>query len=240
MKRWTVADVMRREVVTVVPGTGFQQIADVLVKHGVSAVPVVETDGRVLGVVSEADLLGKLEYSDRVPHHPLAARRLRGGRRVASGNTAADLMSAPAVMIHADATVSRAARLMDAARVKRLPVVDVNGVLIGIVARRDLVRLYARPDDVIQAAVAEDLAGLGVDVDGITIAVLRGVVTVSGIVDRRSSAAIVIGLTSAIPGVVDVVDELTFAIDDDGSVVQPYPPIPSPQSTSAPEPSSLP
>jgi CBS domain-containing protein len=206
---------MIRDVVSVTPETGYQKIADVLVSRSVSAVPVVDAAGHVLGVVSEADLLAKLEYADRVPRHPLAVRRLRSGWARAAGDTAADLMSAPAVTIHAEATVSRAARLLDAARVKRLPVVDAEGRLLGVVSRRDLVRLYARTDDQIRACVVQDVVrGLRVDPAGVEVGVRAGVVTLRGRVDRQETAAVLVSFTQATPGVVDVVDELTYAPDD--------------------------
>lgn len=221
MKCWTVADVMRRDVVTVHPDTGFHEVADVLVRRGVSAVPVVDRDGTVLGVVSEADLLGKLEYADRIPHHPLAARRVRNRRGRAPGDTAGELMSAPAITVRPTATVSRAARLIDAARVKRLPVVDESGQLVGIVSRRDLVRLYTRPDGELRGDVQADLRDLGIDPDLVTVIVDRGIVTLRGAVDRRSIAAIAIDLVAAIPGVVDAVSELTFPLDDDITFLAP-------------------
>jgi CBS domain-containing protein len=216
MKRWYVSDVMTRDVVTVSPGTGYKQIADLMVHRSVSAVPVVDDERRVLGVVSEADLLPKLEYADRVPRHPLAVRRLPEPlRRKASADTAAELMTAPAVTVRPTETVTRAARLMEAARVKRVPVVDAGGHLVGIVSRRDLVRLYTRPDADIRAAVADSmLRSLWIDPALLGIQVHDGIVTVSGHLDRRSTAAIVVAFTHAVPGVVDVVDELTYDFDD--------------------------
>lgn len=214
MKRWTVADVMCRDVVTARADTGFHEVADLLVRRGVSAVPIVDDAGIVTGVVSEADLIGRLEYSDRVPRHPLAARRVRSRQGRTLGNTASDLMSSPAVTISAEATVSRAARLMDAARVKRIPVVDTAGRLVGIVSRRDLVRLYARPDPDLCSDVRADLMDLGIDLGEVAVLVERGLVTLRGRVHRRSTAATALGLVSATPGVVDVVDNLTFAVDD--------------------------
>src|SRR5690242_18784603 len=144
MKRWYVADVMTRDVVSVGATTGYKQIADVMVQHGISGVPVVDTAHHVLGVVSEADLLAKLEYADRVPRHPLAARGMRVDRVKAAGDTAGELMTSPAVTVRATDTVTRVARLMDASRVRRVPVVDEAGQLVGIVSRRDLVRMYLR------------------------------------------------------------------------------------------------
>jgi CBS domain-containing protein len=142
--------VITSEVVGVRADTGYKQIADLLVRYGISAVPIVDDRDVVLGVVSEADLLAKLNYPDRVATHPLVSRRRREAGRKATGDTAADLMTSPATTIQRDAPVARAARLMEAARVKRLPVVDDTGRLVGIVSRRDLVRLYARPDPAIR------------------------------------------------------------------------------------------
>jgi CBS domain-containing protein len=215
MKRWRVGDVMTRDVVCVTPETGYQAIADLLVRRSVSAVPVVDPDRRVLGVVSEADLLAKLEYADRVPRHPLAVRRLRAEWSRAAGDTARDLMSSPPVTIRADATVSRAARLLDAARVKRLPVLDPDGRLVGVVSRRDLVRLYARTDDEIRASVAGDVIdALRIAPGAVEVGVRAGVVTLHGHLDRHATAAVLVSFTQATPGVVDVVDELSYDLDD--------------------------
>jgi CBS domain-containing protein len=220
MKRWYVSDVMTRDVVTVPGTTGYKEIADLMVHHVVSAVPVVDDERHVLGVVSEADLLAKLEYADRVPRHPLAARRLPEPLRTkASGDTAAELMTAPAVTVRPTETVTRAARLMESARVKRMPVVDADGRLVGIVSRRDLVRLYTRPDHDIRAAVTDGvMRSLWIDPALLDIRVHDGVVTLSGKLDRRSTGAIVVAFTHALPGVVDVVDELTYDFDD-GDIV---------------------
>src|SRR5947207_11121421 len=160
MKRWYVGDVMTRDVVSVGTTTGYKEIADLMVRHSISAVPVVDAQRHVLGVVSEADLLAKLEYADRVPRHPLAARRIRADRQKAAGDTAGELMTTPAVTVGPTETVTRAARLMDAARVKRLPVVDADGRLVGIVSRRDLVRLYTRPDPQVRTSVTEGVLRL--------------------------------------------------------------------------------
>jgi CBS domain-containing protein len=219
MKRWYVGDVMTRDVVSVGTATGYKEIADLLVRHSISAVPVVEADRRVLGVVSEADLLARLEYADRVPRHPLALRRLRNGREKAAGDTAVGLMTAPAVTIAATETVTRAARLMDAARVKRMPVVDDDGHLVGIVSRRDLVRMYTRPDPQVRATVTNGvLRSLWIEPTEVDVAVRAGIVTLTGHLDRRSTADIVVAFTKATPGVVDVVDKLDCDTDDRDTV----------------------
>jgi CBS-domain-containing membrane protein len=175
---------------------------------------VVDVIGRVIGVISEADLLGKVEYADRIPHHPLSARRLRSGRRRQVGDTVADLMTSPAITIRADATLSGAARLMDAARVKRLPVVDNDDILIGVIARRDLVRLYTRPDAEVAATVRDTVRELGIRDEQVTVAVARGVVALHGSVPRHT-AALLVALTTAIPGVVEVDDDLDVMPDDE-------------------------
>src|SRR5690242_12865746 len=118
MHRLSVADIMTTGVVSVSRTTGYREIADLLVRHRISAVPVVDDGGLVLGVVSSADLLEKIEYADARPHHPLVTRTMSAAR-TARGDTAEGLMSSPAVTIEASAPVSKAARLMMAARVKR-------------------------------------------------------------------------------------------------------------------------
>jgi CBS domain-containing protein len=219
MKQWRVSDVMTSEVVGVRPDVGYKQIADLLVRYGISAVPVVDDRDVVLGVVSEADLLPKLNYPDRVAVHPLVSRGRREAGRKASGETAADLMTSPATTILRDAPVARAARLMEAARVKRLPVVDGAGRLIGIVSRRDLVRLYARSDPAIRNDVIDQvLRGLWIDQSTVDVRVSAGVVTLTGQVDRTSTAAIVVRATHTVPGVVDVIDHLVGEVDDAAAV----------------------
>lgn len=214
MHQVTVGDVMTREVITIDPQVGFREIADILVNHSVSAVPVVDANGIVIGVVSEADLLPKLEYTDRQPHHALALRRTRASRQKAASNRAADLMTAPAVTIGPEVSVSHAARALEAARVKRLPVVDEHGRLLGIVSRRDLVRTYVRTDGQLRTSVLEILDALWIDPNDVTVECTAGVVRLDGRMDRRSTAGIVASVVRATTGVVAVVDELTFDYDD--------------------------
>ncbi len=215
MKRWYVGDVMTRDVATVTADTGYKRIADLLVQRNISGVPVVDEQDHVLGMVSEADLLAKLQYPDRVPRHPLVTRRTSRASRRADGDIAGELMSCPPVTIGITATVEQAARLMDAARVKRLPVLDDAERLVGIVSRRDLVRLYTRSDEQVRASVVNDLlSALWVDPAAVEVSVTAGIVTLRGQLDRRSTASIVASFTRAIPGVVDVVDELTYEFDD--------------------------
>ena len=212
-----VRDVMARTVVAVRGSAGYKEIVEDFVRYGVSAMPVIDVDNRVIGVVSEADLLPKVELAGDHPQARLfERRRRRTGREKAGGDTAAELMTAPPVVIGADATVAEAARLMDYERVGRLPVVDGDGRLVGIVARRDLLRTYLRTDRSIREEVLIDVLDrtMGIGPPEVEACVSDGIVTLRGTVDRRSTARIAVRLTRAVTGVVDVVDDLTYRDDD--------------------------
>ena len=213
----TVRDVMTDQVIAVREDVGFKQMVDVLADCAVSAVPVVDTEMNVLGVVSEADLLHKVEFAGQDLHAKLFERP---GRRVvkakAAGDTAAALMTAPAITIEPQATIGEAARLMEHRQVKRLPVVNAEGRLCGIVSRRDLLRPYLRPDADIQRDVTAEVLTrtLLLDPRTVEVVVVGGRVTLRGRLDRRSSVEIAVRLTGAIDGVVTVLDELTWDWDD--------------------------
>jgi CBS domain-containing protein len=216
MNTRTVRSLMTHTVVTARPDTGYKDIVDMMATDRVSALPVVDTDGRVVGIVSEADLLCKLER----PEHSATARLISRDRREATakaaGAIAADLMTAPAVTIGPDATAGAAARLLHRHHVKRLPVVDTDGRLIGIVARRDLLATYLRTDAEIRTEIRDDvlLGDLLIGPSEITATVHNGVVTLAGTVDRRSTAQIVDRLVRSVAGVVDVVGQLRWHYDD--------------------------
>jgi CBS-domain-containing membrane protein len=215
--RWhsTVRDVMTTDVVTVDRITQYKEIAQLLAEHEVSAVPVLIMGRHVAGVVSEADLLAAQDQS---------ARRARTGRtgvlpwtrrQVAHHPklTAEELMTKPAITIHPDAPIPRAAAVMRNNHVKRLPVVDPSGKLLGIVSRRDLLSVFLRPDAQIEAEVRELLTEiLFADPATVTVAVHAGVVTLlgqPGEQDHHDLIPVVIRLIWDIDGVVDVVDKLS-------------------------------
>lgn len=139
MEEVRVSEVMHRIVAKVPPETGFQEIARILVSRRISAVPVVDAEQHVLGVVAADDMLTTrsepFRYSQR-------ASRIAPGRP--AGRTAAQLMSTPALVIRPETTAGKAAQLMQARHVKRLPVVDEERHLLGIVARSDLLEVYRR------------------------------------------------------------------------------------------------
>jgi CBS domain-containing protein len=217
MGRKLVRDVMTDAVVVVRVDTGFKHIVDALADFGVSAVPVVDDGGRVVGVVSEADLLHKAEFEGAEVHARLFDRpRRRAAKEKAAGDTAGALMTSPAITITSDASVGEAARVMESLQVKRLPVVGADGRLVGIVSRRDLLRTYLRPDSEIQREIASQVLRrtLLLDPTEIQVSVNEGRVTLRGKADRRSTADIAVRLAHGIDGVVNVVDELTWDVDD--------------------------
>ncbi|MEV4346490.1 CBS domain-containing protein [Actinoplanes sp. NPDC049596] len=216
MSAWKVDDVMTKAVVSVQPAASYRDVVDLLVGHRFSAVPVVDEFHRVSGVISEADLLRKIEYAGDESPRLFEGRRRRSERAKAYAGAAAGLMSSPPVVVTSGTPIAAAARLMDAESVKRLPVVDDLGRLIGIVSRGDLLKVHLRPDD-------EILADLGRDViaavrpggsDQLDVTVDEGVVTMTGRLDRRSTANRAVRLARQVPGVVEVTDKLEVAFED--------------------------
>ena len=187
--------------------------------------PVVDGAKMVLGVVSEADLLHKMEFTGPEPHvHLLERKQRRQARAKAAGDKAADLMSSPAVTVSSDASLMAAAKMMDQERVKRLPVVDEHGRLIGIVSRRDLLRVYLRDDESIRDDIREQVLRrtLWINPQTITVTVDHGVVTLAGTADRRSTAQITVGLCESVEGVVEVVDQIGYEYDDTADLNRHY------------------
>jgi CBS domain-containing protein len=215
MSRWKVRDVMTADVVSIRENALFHEIVEVLARRGISAVPVVDAKGRVLGVVSEADLLSKVEFADGDEPHLFESRRHRVARDKASGAVAYELMSVPAVTVTADVSVVEAAKLLETIGVKRLPVVDSRGHLIGIVSRRDLLGVFLRPDAAIRTEIIDEvLVRLGLDPTQIAVAVAGGVVTLTGELECRSVTALLVELVGRVDGVVAVVDRLSYRVDD--------------------------
>ncbi|MER7272261.1 CBS domain-containing protein [Micromonospora carbonacea] len=217
MRAWQVRDVMTTDVAAVREGTAYREIVDVLTGWRVTAAPVVDGARRVLGVVSEADLLHKVELLGQ-PHERrvFVGRRQREAQVKAGATLAADLMSAPAVTVGPDASCVEAARLMTQRHVKRLPVVDDLGRLVGIVTRGDLLRVHLRPDGDIRADVVGEVLRrtLGVRDDDVDVTVHDGVVTLTGQLERRSTVRLALRLSAQVSGVVEVVDALGWAVDD--------------------------
>ncbi|WP_262508405.1 CBS domain-containing protein [Streptomyces spongiicola] len=205
---YSVEDVMTRTVVAVAPHARFKEVVAAMGRWRVSAVPVVDDGGRVVGVVSEADLLRREELrgADPAPVDQQRPGSAAGDRVVRAGVVrAGDLMTAPPITVRAAATLPHAARLMARHRVKRLPVVDGRGVLRGVVSRADLLKVFLRPDE----DIAADVQGL-VDrlfagsLRGVRVAVDDGVVTLGGTLGEGDLASVVGRLAQVVEGVVEV------------------------------------
>jgi CBS domain-containing protein len=207
MKHRTVGNLMTRDVVAVPPDATFKQIATLLTEHHISAVPVTDHQRTVIGVVSEADLLRRFQP----PARRWWPRRARRPRTLARA-----LMSTPAVTIDAGADVVTAARLLGTRNVKRLPVVDAAGRLVGIVSRHDLVGVFVRPDEDIREEIRQDVIGRGMVLEPsqVDVQVRGGVVTLRGQLERASLVTILDTVVRRVDGVVDVVNELTYRRDD--------------------------
>jgi CBS domain-containing protein len=216
MRKLTVGDVMTTNVATVRVDTDYRSIVDLLVGRRISAVPVLDGEGRVAGVVSEADLLYKIEFAGAREQRRIFPGRHRSSRDKGEGRVARDFMSAPAVTTDRATTVAAAARQMAERKVKRLPVVDADGRLIGIVSRADLLKVHLRPDEQLREDIVENVFArtLWIDPGRVMVEVKDGTVTLRGRLDRRTLVEMAARLTAAVPGVVEVEDGLTYELDD--------------------------
>jgi CBS domain-containing protein len=208
-----VKDVMTTSVAAIRESAGYKDIVTTMRLQRVSACPVLDEGGRVIGVVSEADLLPKEVGPEPFagPGRSLRASGRRGERAKAAGVTAAELMSTPPVTISPDASVAEAAQLMYDRGVKRLPVVDDAGQLAGIVSRIDVLSVFTRADGQIRTDVAQKvIAGkFALDPDALDVTVTSGIVTVTGRVEDPAVARQLIGAVRHLEGVIGVRDRVS-------------------------------
>jgi CBS domain-containing protein len=211
-----VQEVMQEQVKTVRVDTSLKDAAGLLAEHGISGLPVVNGDGEVLGVVSEADILVKT-HGPR-PERGTVFERLLGpvDPKLAAKTqalTAGEAMTAPAVTIRRDAQVSEAAGLMAKLGINRLPVVE-QGRLVGILTRADVVRAFIRADDAIAAEIGEDVVGrvFWLSPDRVQVGVEDGKVTLDGELDHESIATLLAEHVRRVPGVVSVDSRLRWKV----------------------------
>ncbi|MFF7474645.1 CBS domain-containing protein [Streptomyces sp. NPDC008092] len=205
-----VDDVMTHRVVALRTGAAFKDIVKTMREWRISALPVLDDDGRVVGVVSEADLLPKEEYSEGDPGHYGQVRDPTEVRK-AEAVTAGELMTTPAVTVGPHHTLAHAARVMARTRVKRLPVVGRDGTLKGVVSRSDLLKVFLRDDaDIAEEVRREVVVRLfGTHSDGVRVEVRDGAVIFTGRVRETALVPLAVLLARAVPGVVDVCYELS-------------------------------
>ncbi|HEV2259990.1 MAG TPA: CBS domain-containing protein [Streptosporangiaceae bacterium] len=216
-RRWArrVSDVMTTSVVTVDRITPYQEIDRLLTEHRISGLPVLKMGREVAGVVTEADLLAAEDETNRRTRMAGSV----GGRWLHRKQphvslTADTLMTAPAITIGPDATIPAAARLMNGHHIRRLPVVDKDGKLVGIVSRRDLLSVFLRPDADIIHDTRQVLDEIPVaDPKNIIVTVHHGVVSLTGTMrpepgDGHDLIPLALRLIWDIDGVVDVVNNL--------------------------------
>lgn len=227
-----ISDLMTKAVVTARPDTPLKEVAETLAARRISGLPVVGEEGRVLGVVSEADILVK-ERGPEPRHGGVLGWLLGGGTAEAqrlAARTAGEAMTAPAITIEAEKHVSQAARLMTDERIKRLPVVDPRGALVGIVTRADLVRAFTRSDAEIEREIEDDVVRrtLLIENGNLDIRVEGGEVRLAGKLQRRSDAELLPPFVARVPGVVAVHSTLSWEWDDRNPSLESNPRVPIP------------
>lgn len=206
----SVRDIMTTHVVAVRASASFKEIAVQLRRQRVSAFPVLDDDGAVIGIVSEADMLPK-EALDDEQSAPGGILRQRAQEK-AHGITAADLMTRPAVTVAPEDSVEHAAWLMYARGVKRVPVTDAAGHLVGIITRTDVLSVFDRPDEEIREQILDEVirGGFGADPDKFTVTVKDGIVTMTGSPDSASLGRDMLARARHVQGVVSVRDRFSY------------------------------
>jgi CBS domain-containing protein len=207
----TVKDVMSTHVIAVRRNAPFKEIAARLREQRVSAFPVVDDADKVIGVVSEADLLAKEAWGDAMPGTFAGVVRQREQAK-ADAVTAADLMTSPAITIGPDEPVSEAARLMYLRRVKRLPVISEAGRLVGIVTRSDVLSVFSKADEEIRREITDGviLDGVRTDPARFTVTVKDGIATIEGNPETAAVGRDIIETARHVEGVVAIRDRLTY------------------------------
>jgi CBS domain-containing protein len=210
-----VRDLMTTDPITTTPDALLKEAARIMVREKISGLPVME-GSKVVGIVTEGDFLRQEANRDQPYRLSLLEALFGEGAAEPAVETVGEVMTEPVITITPDATVSEAARVMSHRRVKRLPVLDDGGNLIGVISRADVVNAFTKPDEVIEDEVREDIVRrlLFLEPDVIDVGVDDGVVTLSGELENRTEAHLLEELTRRIAGVVRVVSNLTYEVDD--------------------------
>ncbi|MDF1597318.1 MAG: CBS domain-containing protein [Acidimicrobiia bacterium] len=210
---------MTTEVVTVTPGMSLKEAARTMTDVGVSGLPVLDEDGKIIGIITEADFLAR-EAGRSEPRRRRLLDALFNEPQVAEAETVEQAMTLDPFVIYPEASLTEAARVMVNHGVKRLPVVDSEGRLRGVISRADVVAAFARPDDVIEDEIREDVIRriLFLEDGVVDVTVADGIVTLQGTLPTKSDTRLLEELTRRLDGVVRLESELDFEVDDQRSV----------------------
>ena len=206
----TVKDIMTTRVIWVRKDTTFREMAAALREYRISAFPVVDEDRKVIGVVSEADMLNKAALDDEPG--VISGILHRRDQAKARGVTAGDLMTTAVVAVRPEDTVEHAARLMYDRGVKRLPVTDESGRLVGIISRADVLSVFDRTDAAISHEITSDVirGEFLKDPSAIHVTVMDGIVTLTGRPETYEIGRDIVRQVRHVPGVVAVRDRLDY------------------------------
>ncbi len=208
-----VRDIMTTGVVAVRADTSYREMTAMFRQHRVSGFPVVDDDGKVTGVVSETDLLAVAAADPDSGGQPAPRGWLQHHKQLTIGEaTAGALMTHPAVTVGPDELVRTAARLMRSLRLPRLPVVDRDRHVVGIISRSDVLSVFRRPDEEIRREVTQDVIadGFFTDPARFTVTVHDGIVTLEGAPGSAVLGSSIVNQIRQLEGVVAVRDRFSY------------------------------
>jgi len=211
-----VRDLMSTDPLTVSPDTPLKEAARMMVRNKVSGLPVIG-DGALVGIVTEADFLRQEANRDQPYRFSLLDALFgEGPSEPPTVESVAEVMTEDLITATPEVTIGEAARVMATRGVKRLPVVDGDGVLVGIISRADVVNAFTKPDEIIEDEIREDIIRrlLFLDPADVGVTAEDGVVTLDGELENRTETRLLVELTRRVEGVVRVESQLTFLVDD--------------------------
>lgn len=207
-----VRELMTVDPVTARPDTPLKEAARLMASRGISGLPVVE-GGKVVGIVTEADFVERTAGMGRAS---LADILLNRKDRLVGASTVGDVMSVPVFGVGPDDSHVQAARIMKRKRVKRLPVMNHEGYLLGVVSRSDILAVFTRPDAVIEQDIRHRIIGqvLAMEPERLAVEVEDGNVRIEGSVQARTEASLLEDLVSEVDGVWSVEAQIHYLVDD--------------------------
>jgi CBS domain-containing protein len=211
-----IRDMMTTDVITIGPEASLKEAARRMLEAGVSGLPVTDGEGRLLGIVTEADFLAtEVERGNKSRANRLLRLFTGDAEPFTKERNVGDVMTTDLITVDPDADHSEAARIMQKTGVKRLPVVDGSGMR-GLVSRADILRAFARSDFEIIEEIEERIIGqtLWVDQEKVEVGSVDGNVTLSGRLGTRTETRLLVELVKRVDGVASVTDQLSWDVDD--------------------------